>query len=222
MNNEIFTDEQLLTTVDFMIDQKLLDINTMIPCKIVKIKNDNLLDVSPLNKDVNANGSLENPPTIFNVPIMKNMGSNCLIDIELSVGDIGLVGFSHRDISSIVKQKKANKPPTKRMFSLSDGIWIGGLLKKESDIDNNITIKKNTIEINSKSNIKIISQNKTTIGANNQDLGGEIEAIRKVISDLMTATIVSPNGNCTPIGSTNPNLVIDLAKIETNLIPFKG
>lgn len=85
-----------------------------------------------------------------------------------------------------------------------------------------LLLKKNTIEINSKSNIKIISQNKTTIGANNQDLGGEIEAIRKVISDLMTATIVSPNGNCTPIGSTNPNLVIDLAKIETNLIPFKG
>ncbi|MGL4897462.1 MAG: Gp138 family membrane-puncturing spike protein [Cetobacterium sp.] len=219
MNNDIYTSSQLSSTIQFVISQRLLNINTMIPCEIVKIKNDSTIDVRPLNKEVNADGTLEDPPVIFNVPVMQITGNNNLIFIELKQGDIGLVGFCHRDISSMVKQKKSNKPPTKRMFSLSDGIWIGGLFKSSSEVQNKIEIKDNTITIDGSNDVEVLSKN-ITINANikTKIIAGGINIVDgiKDLADYIQEVFLRPSAPGNPPDASAPARIAVIKSKFTN------
>jgi hypothetical protein len=51
--------------------------------------------------------------------------------IDPQVGDIGPAGICDRDISSVKKNKGVANPGSRRKFSLSDGIYFGGILNKK-------------------------------------------------------------------------------------------
>ena len=60
--------------------------------------------------------------------MFKLQGGLSGIIVNPQVGDIGLAIFADRDISTVIDTKAQASPPSKRVMSMSDGIYIGGVL----------------------------------------------------------------------------------------------
>lgn len=123
-------------TYNYIFDQKMLNINTMLPCKIIAITG-STFTIQPLNNIIRANGSPIAQPLIYNIPASITMGGTAGIIIEYIVGDVVLVGFCQRDITTIKQSWLMSNPSTFRKFNLADGI----IINKLSNVAPNIYIK---------------------------------------------------------------------------------
>lgn len=226
---QITSDNDLFNLLHYIIQNNINKINTILPCKIVKIKDDNTIDVQSLIKIVWDDGIQDQPPVLSNVLVSKLMGGNCIIDVELKVGDIGIVGFCQQDISASIKNKSIEPPNTKRQFSLSDGIWLSGILS-EGNQANKILLSQNgdidieannDINITANSNVNITANSKAVLSAGNQALGSVIDKLSDIVNSIITMTIPTPAGPTTPMITVNPNLLIELNQVKAALNSFK-
>ncbi len=83
------------------------------------------LTVTPILNQVSAGGQSIQMAPIYNVPFIRmQAGANAII-IDPEVGDIGLVVYCQRDISSVKRMKFSSlNPSTNRMMSHSDAVYI--------------------------------------------------------------------------------------------------
>lgn len=81
-----------------------------------------------LLNQTDAAGNVTALPIIFNVPYVRIQGGSNAVIIDPAPGDIGMVGFGDRDLSAIIASKAQSAPGSNRRFSLSDALWIGGML----------------------------------------------------------------------------------------------
>lgn len=132
-------------TDNYIINQKGLQINTLLPCKINVINDDGTYDVTPMLNNLYANGKPIDPPTLAHIPAAIEMGGNAGIIIEYEIGDVVLVGFCQRDISIAKKNWEQSNPGSLRRFSLSDGIIIKRLSNTPPTVF--IKITKDGIEL---------------------------------------------------------------------------
>jgi hypothetical protein len=65
---------------------------------------------------------------IFDIPYIRVQGGANAVIIDPQPGDIGLALFAMRDISSVKATGAASPPGSRRTYSWSDAIYIGGLL----------------------------------------------------------------------------------------------
>lgn len=113
--------------LQFVIRQRLADIQTALPVEIVAVK-DGFVDVKPIVQQLSADGSVIDHGVIYNIPYFRLQGGVNGIIIDPAVGDIGLCVFCSRDISGVKNARKNAPPSSRRMHSFSDGIYIGGIL----------------------------------------------------------------------------------------------
>lgn len=73
------------------------------------------------------NEGIANVPMV-NMPYFRLQGGANAVIIDPKPGDIGLAVFARRDISEVKRNKEEAPPPSLRQFSVSDGLYIGGLL----------------------------------------------------------------------------------------------
>jgi hypothetical protein len=75
--------------------------------------------------------------TVFKAPYMRAQGGANAVILDPEPGDLGICVFASRDISPIKsnpesarnrKPSPGAQPGSKRMFSLSDAMYVGGLL----------------------------------------------------------------------------------------------
>lgn len=87
------------------------------------------VDVKPMVNLVDGvlGGSMQQD-TVFGLPYFRLQGGKNAIIIDPVVGDVGFAVVCDRDISSAKENKDYANPSSHRRFSLSDGIYVGGVL----------------------------------------------------------------------------------------------
>jgi hypothetical protein len=66
--------------------------------------------------------------TTYHLPYMRVQGGKNAFICDPAVGDIGFAVICDRDISTVKNTKAAANPATSRRFSISDGLYVGGVL----------------------------------------------------------------------------------------------
>lgn len=117
----------------FKINMMLMRVNTSMPVIVDAVRGGGLAPVGYIDCTVAVmqitgdNQTVENTK-LTNVPYMRYQGGANAVIIDPKAGDIGLVCFCQRDISSVKNARKKAPPPSRRSLSLSDGVYVGGIL----------------------------------------------------------------------------------------------
>ncbi len=119
---------------DAMIRSVLAQVNTatLVKVQAVTVAADDgstigTVDVLPLVAQITSAGSATPHLTVYGLPYTRLQGGTNAVILDPVVGDIGLVVFCSRDISSVVANKDAANPGSRRRFSMADGVYVGGI-----------------------------------------------------------------------------------------------
>lgn len=198
-------DNTLGGAIQNLIDSNIRLINTAFIAKVVNI-NDNKVDII----DVIKNDETKNNVVIPNIMVGQPLGGNYKIQYPIKINDIGLAIICKKDISTYKKSGKESTANTKRVFNISDSIFIPLSLYKQATIDNNLIIGNENTNININDDINIKSSEINLNAKSNLSLQGQLlilksqnDSLKSVLSnlaDLISNLIVdTPQG----VGSIN-------------------
>ena len=161
-----------LDYIELSINQALLEVNTIVVARIIKInKIQNKTDTANIKlvySNVLSNDTLIDSPIVIDVPILAIQGGNAGIKLQYQVNDLVLVGVCQRDISDVfISNSEKSKPPqSNRFFNIADAVIISKLINENPSVyieitDNGINIEANNqpINVNSASEVNINSSN---------------------------------------------------------------
>ena len=83
------------------------------------------VDILPLVNMVDGSGNSFPYQTIYGKPYWQPQSGISAVEILPTVGDIGLAVFADRDISNVISTKQQSNPGSRRMFDMSDGLYLG-------------------------------------------------------------------------------------------------
>jgi hypothetical protein len=121
-------------TLAFVVQQLLAKVNT---CSVVRVEActnsggvspAGTVDVLPLVNQMTGARIAVQHETIFGLPYSRIQGGSNAIIIDPEPGDIGVVVFSQRDITSVKKSRGQANPGSFRTFNWADGIYCGSIL----------------------------------------------------------------------------------------------
>ena len=118
----------------FVIKQMISRIQTMTLVKVLACTNSGgvspvgFVDVQPLVNQIDGEGNGKSHKPIYNLPYSRLQGGSNAFILDPKVGDIGIAGFASRSIAGIKKTRKISNPDTFSQFSMSDGLYLGGVL----------------------------------------------------------------------------------------------
>lgn len=96
-----------------------------LPVKVTKVSSDRkFVDVQPQILVVDADGGTKIRGEIKGIPVVTLGAGNFLISFNISVGDLGWIESSDRDISLFKQSYDQSKPNTKRMHNFSDSRFV--------------------------------------------------------------------------------------------------
>lgn len=112
---------------------KFLSSNSFIKCAQVTAVRGTapnlVVDVLPLVAEVRSEDQTIIMGTeIFNIPVWRLQRGNSAIIMDPVVGDIGVIAVCDTDTTVARKTRKESVPGSGRKHSMSDGIYLGGLL----------------------------------------------------------------------------------------------
>lgn len=119
---------------DFQIQQAIALMNIGTLCRVVSVSNAGelapvgFIDVQPMV--LQRDGSMNPVPNniIHGVPYMRLQGGTRAVIIDPVEGDIGIVVFADRDISTVKATGKDSLPGSFRRNDMADALWVGGVL----------------------------------------------------------------------------------------------
>lgn len=82
------------------------------------------VDVLPLVGQVDGAGNVIPHETIYGRPYSRVQGGQNAFIMDPVVGDIGVMVFASRDISSVIASQKTAPPASGRLFSYADGLYL--------------------------------------------------------------------------------------------------
>jgi hypothetical protein len=181
----------------FVIVSILARTATTMPVKVMKCTNDGGLspwgtvDVQPLIAQVSGDNQAVQHGQLFRLPYLRIQGGLNAVIIDPQPGDIGAACFCSRDISSLKQQSAIDQvkdgaqgvsPASGRQFSMSDGIYMGGILNGQPT--QYIRFGSDEIEIVSPTKIRlsaptieIASTTKVTIDSAEVDITGSAKVV---------------------------------------------
>jgi hypothetical protein len=117
---------------EFVIEQLLRNLHT---AKLVKVVNVTVngsyagtVDVQRMVLDVDTNGIRIDETTTYALPFLRLQGGQSAIEIDPSVGDIGLAVFADRATQTAIATREQSLPDGNRIMSEMDGFYFGGFL----------------------------------------------------------------------------------------------
>lgn len=120
--------------LDFLLRQNMAKVRTTTIVKVLAVSNAGgvspvgTVDVQPLVHQTDGAGNITALPPIYGVPYMRVQGGTDAVILDPKVGDLGIALFGDRDLSAVIKTKKAAAPGSARRNSLADALYIGGIL----------------------------------------------------------------------------------------------
>lgn len=115
----------------FVVRQFLARVSTATLVRVVAVTNTGgvspigFVDVAPEVDQIDADGVRVAHATIFHCPYFRLQGGTDAIIIDPKVGDIGLIVFADRDVSSVVASQGQAGPGSARRFDMADGLYVG-------------------------------------------------------------------------------------------------
>lgn len=86
------------------------------------------VDVLPLVNQMTGDNTAMPHGKLVNLPYLRVQGGANAVILDPQPGDIGVAVFASRDISSVKAAKAAANPGSARLFSMADGLYLGGML----------------------------------------------------------------------------------------------
>jgi len=114
----------------FLVQSILSKVSTATICKVVGVTNSGgvsgsgFVDVQPLVNMVDGLGNAFPHGVIYHCAYNRVQGGTNAIILDPQVGDVGLVVFADRDISSAVKNRAQSNPGSGRKFDMADGLYV--------------------------------------------------------------------------------------------------
>jgi len=191
----------------FLIRQILSRVNTCTLVQIVAVTNSGglspvgFVDVQPLVNQVDGANNSMPQGVLHRLPYFRIQGGTDAIIIDPKMGDIGIAVFASRDISTVKNTKAQANPGSGAQFSMSDGIYIGGVL-------NGTPVQY--IQFTS-TGINVVSPSKITCTAPNIEMDASAEFVVNSAAITLngpvsaTSTVAAATSVTAPIvtGSTN-------------------
>lgn len=172
--------------IEFLVQQMLARCNTIDLVKVIAVRPigsepdlvadpDGLLmigavDVQMMVNMVNGGGEAVEHSTLYNLPYFRLQGGGSAVKLDPIVGDIGIAAFCARDISVVKETKEVANPGSWGRFSISDGVYLGGILNDNVEITQYIEFGETGVKIVSPVAITLIAP-PNTIFANGNMLG---------------------------------------------------
>lgn len=119
--------------LQFMIVQRLMRVQTVTLVEVQAVYGGGLgpvgtVDVQPLVDQVDGAGNAVPLAVIYGRPYVRWCGGQSAIILDPQEDDIGVMCFASRDISSVIaNQGQEGPPPSGRVFSFSDGLYLGSI-----------------------------------------------------------------------------------------------
>ncbi|RKS87343.1 hypothetical protein DES39_0564 [Orbus hercynius] len=178
---------QMVTQEDViqkLISQALKNNSFIQLVKVVAVNIANLtVDIKPLLLGETTDGEIIESSVIYNVKYMRIQSGSSAIIIDPTAGDIGLVSVCDRDISIIKETKTFATPGSGRIHSLSDSIYLGGVLNRTPT--QYVKFTADGIEIYSPTKITATAPSVT---ANCDDLTANVTNSTKLTSNTVDIT----------------------------------
>lgn len=189
------------------ISNYLMEVHTCLPGKIIKVRDNNEVDVQPLLKQLfMTSKAAESIPAMQNVPVIVPRGTDYWIKLPIAVGDTGLILFSERSLDIWLEQGGEVDPDDVRKFDLSDAMFIPGLYPFDQQLPGDateLTLHNALAEIVMKKSGKF----KITNGTN--ELVDLTEQLTIQTNSLVTQTTALATGVQTfgSANAANPNVI---------------
>jgi hypothetical protein len=122
------------SVISFIVRQLINKISTLIPVKIVSVHTQGgvapagTVDVQPLVALLDGAGNASQHGVVYGLPYLRLQSGTTAIILDPVPGDIGFIICADHDISAVKSTKAVAPPGSRRRFSLSDGIYFGGIL----------------------------------------------------------------------------------------------
>lgn len=123
--------------LDFHIRQVLNGARTHMPVQIIAFhpgsgsNSQGTVDVQPMINQVDGQGNQTPHGIIYGIPTLRTQSGGAAIIMDPSVGDIGLMSISDRDMSALKANNGAqSNPGSMRTHDAADGIYTGSILNK--------------------------------------------------------------------------------------------
>jgi hypothetical protein len=126
-----------INAMSFLIAQMMGRISTATPVKVMAVypaavgdltATLGTVDVLPLVNQQDGAGKITKHQTVYGISYSRIQGGKSAIIMDPKVGDRGWLISASRDISSVKANRDQANPGSRRRFSLSDGMFVGGLL----------------------------------------------------------------------------------------------
>lgn len=162
----------------FFVLQRLMRIQTVTVVEVQAVHGGGLgpvgtIDVLPLVNQVDGSGRSIPHQTIYGRPYVRWQGGTNAVILDPQEGDIGVVAFCSRDISSVIASGQQSAPASGRLFAYADGIYLGGTLNDEPE---------NYVQFDSDGDISIVSTGTITLQGSQINITGLVNANGAVIS----------------------------------------
>jgi hypothetical protein len=117
--------DEIIRTAIFTALQKL---RVHLPCQIIKVRGNQLVDVQPTIQTRYKDGTVVNLPPIQNVTVKMPMGVGWSIKFPIKVGDTGDLIFSDRSLQNwAAGDGGIVDPQDDRMHDLTDAVFTPGM-----------------------------------------------------------------------------------------------
>lgn len=118
----------------FFIVQRLLKMQTVTLVKVLAVYPPSgslvgKVDVLPLVNQVDGAGKAVPHVTLYGRPYSRVQGGENAVICDPAAGDIGVMVFGSRDLSSVIASGKASPPASGRYFDRADGLYLYSLAK---------------------------------------------------------------------------------------------
>lgn len=160
-----------LTRWSFAFRAAMAEVSTAKPVQVIAVHGGGLgpvgrVDVQPLVQQIDSDGNVVSLPVIYGLPYLRWQGGHSAVILDPSVGDIGLVCFCDRDVSSVISTASQSPPGSNRRFSLSDGFYVGATLN---------AVPTQYVLFDPSNGIKLVSPTAVDIQAPTIKLDGNVE-----------------------------------------------
>lgn len=143
------------------------------------------VNVQPLVNLVDGEGNAVPHAVAYSLPYFRLQGGSNAIILDPSIGDIGIAIFADHDISAVISTKAQANPGSKRRFSMSDGLYIGGVLNG---------VPSQFVQFNA-SGITITSPNQVTVNAPITNMTGELRVSGEITAKYGSGSSVTLTGH---------------------------
>ena len=118
------SEKQLVDLIKQLMSTVKKEMEVSIPCEITAVISRQKVTVKPLIKVVDKLGNTYSRDVIEGVPVFALGTSNMSVSMPVAGGDKGWLQASDRDLSLFLQSFEESEPPTNRMHSFSDGLFV--------------------------------------------------------------------------------------------------